>query len=722
MTHLTYRILGYNHDFGVVRIEGSGAVPRDVVIFASHAIAQKFQINDTLILFISNTGEFVELNLATATITKRAKPLKHFDSRYGLHLTADGHRFIAVSSGAIYTIDANSFALTHTYDCVMKDELGLMRLHTYEKIRHPFEALAKAEHEQIIAWTHANPDTPWDGKKEWFWALKHSYWPVNAGDICNLGGMSKMSRLRADGRLILPYTKKSTDSNLPRNRTSGIGVAIIDLESETILFHDLSGFDPEQTSSGELTAVSGDGKGILIDNVHVTVKPAPAKKKRLFGFGSKPEADEFEYSLELWSTDGQPAFKQRVPIYKSSLRSFRNVIHELDWPTYDGPLYILGKLGKICQVSIGAGGYSPAYQISGMPEFGPQDRLSGGAYLSLSRLSDDHLCVKYAPRILQDTCYKIKVPLKLCQAQTALQSKQSDPNETLKTDEELAKKLARKARRGYVTVRSKSPANLIVGLGKLSSEYAKAHSEIVLSNRWDAGVFHNKTLVLEHEIARLLTAAKDPAAIPILTKFIETIMRVSAKGITPIPPYPRDLKSGHVHWSVWHTDDGTQVGMPSVNALIALSDSVPELALTYYRYGDFEHDTYTADAGLPQDVLPHVSLNKPGVLKLLAITAFQFLATGRVEDDLFAQHGMDRVAEALGNGNLSPELAAQIFVDEVKGLKGELSWGDNLGPHGLVAQAVYGLDKSHKGKAAFGEAMLKIYPEARAYLLNHKTG
>jgi hypothetical protein len=100
----------------------------------------------------------------------------------------------------------------------------------------------------------------------------------------------------------------------------------------------------------------------------------------------------------------------------------------------------------------------------------------------------------------------------------------------------------------------------------------------------------------------------------------------------------------------------------------------------------------------------------------LAIVSFQLLATGRVQNDLFAQHGMDRLANALETSDLNPKLMAQVFADEVKGLKGELSWGDNLGPHGLVAQAVYGLDKSHRGKMAFGEAMLEIYPEARAYL------
>ena len=175
--------------------------------------------------------------------------------------------------------------------------------------------------------------------------------------------------------------------------------------------------------------------------------------------------------------------------------------------------------------------------------------------------------------------------------------------DSFKKDHDIAEKLARKSRRGYVTIRSKSPANLITGLTKLTQEYANYHEEIVLSGRWDAGLFHKKSLVLETEIARVLTNAKDPAVIPVLMNFVNTVMQVSLKDGVTISPYPRDQKTGPIHWSVWHNDDGTQVGMPSVNAIIALSDTVPELALTFYRYRDFEHDVYTDDTGLREDVL-----------------------------------------------------------------------------------------------------------------------
>ena len=83
---------------------------------------------------------------------------------------------------------------------------------------------------------------------------------------------------------------------------------------------------------------------------------------------------------------------------------------------------------------------------------------------------------------------------------------------------------------------------------------------------------------------------------------------------------------------------------------------------------------------------------------------------------------MDPVAIALENGQLSTKLASHISLDEIKGLGGKLSWGGNIGSHGLVAQAVYGLDKSAPGKVAFGEAMLSLYPEAQDFLADKMTG
>ncbi|MEP1230067.1 MAG: hypothetical protein ABJG88_05275 [Litorimonas sp.] len=844
MTHLTYRILGYNLDFGVIRIEGLNSEPRNVVIFASQSIQGHLHLNADEVLFISKTGEVVKLNLTTAEITQKAKLFSHYNSNNRLFPLSDGKSVVSLSTHEIAVIDYEALTVKRTFNVAIKDKDGILRLKNYDDIKAPYEAEAAAEYAAMVELQKTNPSGPWPQMK-WMWASKLLGWPgpANGGDAFRLFFNTKLAAIRPDGTLIASSSKETSRTGQSSERS---GLIRINLQTDTchlVMFEETD--DQPCVQKLILKTISSDGMGLLMDGYHIIRhEETPQKSKRLFGFSKVQSKPIFEHRVGLWRIEdtlrfdhhismgttpailqpeepsedrrqkyptlyesdlidikiealrlevaraqfnsvydtmtwSEEVFKsdfksilerenivftdclsrqfknnklmhfgassfvvenflnealeqnpnfvqdwQTKPLNKEQAKTFESIPHALSrltkssskfaWGSIDDDIYILQKQGELKVLS-------PATQL-------PMTYLIEGLPLGVNSINDLKFSDKSNTRLQitwslghgsKKDCLLIDLPLKASfkGEQNTLSTFRIYDVEAFKQEHELAEKLSRKARKGYVPIRSKSSANLLKGLVKLTTEYAKYHEEIILSDRWDAGLFYKKSLVLEHEIARILVKEKDPTALPVLTAFVETVMGVAAKDVSPIPPFPRDLKTGHIAFSVFHTDDGTQVGMPSVNALIALSDNAPELALTFYRYRDFEHDVYTHDEGLLKDVLPHVSLDKPGVLKLLAITAFQFLATGRAQDDLFVQHGMERVAAALNSGTLSPKLAAQIFVEEVKGLEGNLSWGDNLGPHGLVAQAVYGLDKNSKGKQAFGEAMLELYPEAKTYLL-----
>lgn len=849
MTYFTYRILGYNHDFGVVRIEGNKVISRDVVIFASQQIAAHIRLSIEEVLFISAKGEVAKLNLITANFTKREKLFSTYQRTNKLLLTSDGESIISLTNGSIIVIDPVSLKILKTYNVVLQGEDGVLRLKDYEDIKEPFEAKASAEQGRFLELTKANPKGPWP-KRKWSWATSLSRWPINSGNIFRPEFRHQTASIR-NSVIIAPYDIKRALNTKREETQKGTGLVRMNLRDETIAYEDLSGFDSAIPHHMTIKTISDDGKGFLADRHHVTrLETTTAKPKRLFGLGRPQVELEFQHHLEVWRIEKSATLDHHIPmgsikpilypehpsketklkypsLYKSRAKEalidecrleaaklqYKNVFEtmkwseekfksdfslalskknvELDqtlsiqlerlrnmhfaarpfmvdnfldfalkvnasfiqewqtksldevqqktlgwiklsltrltqravafeWKSIEDDIHIIEKMGTLRHIST-QGEESNSYPIEGLAR-GLGDQRNH----SFSRINESGLFVENTMnygRFRKDGLI-IDLPLRteVQGEESIIPTQRIYDTESFKQDGDIAEKLARKSRRGYVTIRSKSPANLLTGLAKLTQEYAKHHEDIVLSNRWDAGLFHGKSLVLESEIAKILTSAKDPLAIPVLMNFVETVMQVSVQNGVIISPHPRDQKTGNVHWPVWHNDDGTQVGMPSVNAIIALSNTVPELALTFYRYRDFEHDVYTDDTGLCEDVLKHVTLDKSGVLKLLAITAFQFLATGRVENNLFAQHGMDRVATALENGQLSAKLAAQIFVDEVKGLEGELSWGDNLGPHGLVAQAVYGLDKSSSSKVAFGEAMLSLYPEAQDFLAEKKAG
>ena len=842
MTHLTYRILGYNHDFGVIRIEGLNSEPRDVVIFASQSIQGHLNLNADEVLFISKTGEAVKLNLTTAEITQKAKLFSHYSSNNRLFPLSDGKSVVSLATHEIAVIDYEALTVKRTFNVVIKDKDGVRRLKNYDDIKAPFEAEAAAEQDARLELQKTNPSGPWPGRK-WAWASALYRWPTTDCDAFRLNLNIKLAAMRPDETLVAAFCTETSRTGQSSEKS---GLIRIDLKTEIlnfVMFDETEG----QPKAHKMTfkAMSSDGMGLIMDSHHITRhEGVPEKSKRLFGLLKAKAKPIFEHHLDVWKIEDTLRFDYRIsmgttpaildiecplesdkqeyprvyqiqlreskiktlrldaikaqfntlyetmiwsePKFKSDFRALlekhkvefdRPLTHEFEtnkcmhfgyldvgvesflnmalkknpnfisewqdkpvdqqkshmietfsrtlsrlteksvgcmWHSIESDLFILQNTGRLRVVS-------PHDQSS--QDLLIEDLAEGAPKKSKFEFhNNDKSALRVENILVYDSVQDgllIDLPLKTIvkDGHNTIPTQRFYDAEAFKQEHELAEKLARKARKGYVAIRSKSSENLLKGLAKLTTEYAKYHEKIILSNRWDAGLFYKKSLVLEHQIARILVKEKDPTALPVLTAFVETVMRVAAKDVSPIPPFPRDLKTGHIAFSVFHTDDGTQVGMPSVNALIALSDSVPELALTFYRYRDFEHDVYTDDEGLLKDVLPHVSLEKPGVLKLLAITAFQLLATGRVENDLFAQKGMERVAAALESGALLPKLAAQIFVDEVKGLKGELSWGNNLGPHGLVAQAVYGLDKNSKGKQAFGEAMLELYPEAKTYLL-----
>ncbi len=835
MTNLTYRILGYNLDFGVVRIESESADSRDVVIFASQSIEGQLRLNTEDVIFVSKTGETARLNLASGEITQRAKPFRHHGYHYKLFLSNDARHLISVSDRSISTVDLETLTPLRTFNAVLKDESGVLRLKNYEDIKAPFEQKAAEGHQRRLASQKENPEGPWF-VNEWSWARELRFWPVNVGDAFRPGFSARDTALRANGVLVAPLTTRNRPGTSSGEVAGGLGLVRIDLKSEILTFERLGGIDTKAPKRASFVALSDDGRGLLLDRNKILRRSGePIKPKRLFGLGKRKGTCEFEHVLEVWRIEDTATFDRHVSmgttpailnpekpsdetkrshptLYKKNMREFKIETCRLDaakiqfptvfetqiwskekfksdfeallkrrnieidrvlaknleqdhmlrfglktyvvesfldmaldknpefletlknplleqilfstrrftqksvgfeWQSIESDLHVLEQPGRVRRVASDMS-QSDSHVFEGLKE-----EIDGQRRIKFARRNETSLYVESTHHYgwFRDGLI-IDLPLQIDASggQDTVPTRRVFDGESFKAEHDLAEKLSRKARRGYVAIRSKSAKNLIAGLSKLTKDYAKYHKEMVLSARWDAGLFHKKNLVLETEIARILARENDPSALPVLTDFVETIMRVAAKDVSPIPPYPRDLIKGHVHWDVWHHDDGAQVGMPSVNALIALSERVPELALSFYRYRDFEHDTYTGEDGLLKDVLPHVSLEKPGVLKLLAIVSFQLLATGRVQNNLFAQHGMDRVAQALENGTLSPKLAAQIFTDEARGLQGELSWGENLGPHGLVAQAVYGLDKSSKATAAFGEAMLEIYPEAKSYL------
>lgn len=849
MVILSYRILGYNLDFGVVRIEGESLTAKDVVIFPSQCITGELRLGPEEVLFISKKGEGARLNLRTAEVTHRTKLFPFHNSINRLFLLPKTSSIISVTDHAITLINGTSLQVTKIFNAVLRDETGQLKLKHYDDIKAPFEAKAAAEWEAFIASKKSNPEGPWL-KREWHWASELKYWPINRGDALKPQFDGRHAALRQDGRLIIPYSKTEGRISGKDQSERGLGLAYIDVLNETIVYTPLDGFGSTIPHHLTFKAISADGTGLLVDRHSIARRVSQiGKAKKWFQLGKTDQAIEFEHYFEIWNIENQIKFdrhisvrrmkarleptkpsqetKQKYPsLYESQMREedinscrldaakvqFSGLSDTLTWSAdkfkSDFHANLLRRKINIDrnlekELERGHFPFSAAggllveafmdFALAANPEFLQKwlntpltnaqaetltaiktalrrvtqnascfewaslqsdihfidtdgklsvcstDNTKSGQYKlehletegkelskrDISRNLDNQLLVETAQAYgsaRQGLCCKLPLKFTHRNGRKIIPTDQVYDADSFQNDHKRAETLSRKARRGFVTIRSTSPAHILQGLQKLTEEYRRHHEEMVLSSRWDAGLYHKNNLVLEHEIAKILTETKDPTAIPVLNDFVETVMHVSVKDGVTISPYPRDQTTGHVHWRVWHNDDGTQVGMPSVNALIALSKTVPEIALTFYRHSDFEHDAYTTDKGLPQDVLPYVELSNPGFLKLLAINAFQLLATGRVGDDLFAQHGMERVSLALENGDLSPKLAAQVFVDEVKGLEGALSWGNNLGPHGLVAQAVYGLDKSSTSKQAFGEAMLNIYPEARIFLDNKMAG
>lgn len=277
--------------------------------------------------------------------------------------------------------------------------------------------------------------------------------------------------------------------------------------------------------------------------------------------------------------------------------------------------------------------------------------------------------------------------------------------ESFVAEDKVAIKLARKIRYGYVPIRSKSVDNFVTGLEKLTVEFIKHHDEIIIGNRWDPGLIYKNNLVDEYEIADLLIEQKAVKALPTLERFVQAIMDVQSANTDPT----RD-------WHLWHNNNAGHIGAPTITAIIRLSKSVSPQALKFVRRRDFEHDVYMEDQALPVKILPFLDMKTPGLLNLITIVALQLLATGRVENNIFASHGMEVVKQAIISGELTPTHVASVMIEEVKLLNGNLSWASERGPHGLIAQTVYGLDRSEKWQDRLAIELLNQYPEAKAIL------
>ena len=858
MTDLNYHILGYNHDFGVIRIEGGNCSEKEVVVFPSQPITSSLRLNHREILFVSKVGECARLNLETGDITQKSKTFPHYHEENKLLIQEDGQTLCSVTNGGVSLIDLPSLTIKRTLNVVFTEDDGTLRLHDYDDIKGPYEAKAEEEKKLCDEHAKANPDGPWL-KREWVWATTLRWWPENHSKQFRLSWDQKNAALQDNNTLVIPCKRKVLLEGEEKKETYKLGITRIDIKNETLKFEMLEGFSPPMPLSASVfRKMSSDGKALLLDRAALSLQdPTPSKFKKLFGAKRK---SVFEHHMEIWRIEdkmvldryvslgttpsqtqpleppkeqmvkypelyrsnlrefeidkcrleaakkqfktvfeslawskeqfrsdfqkslsrkkikidrkleaefkhGQrfkfetrsfivenflqkalikkpdfldawrvrPLNQEQLDIYRSltSIRGYRSTGKSLyrfidksvnfEWRSIHDPIHIIEKEGHL-RIIKPQDTKSESFKIEGE---NLSLRPTSQFHASCSRHDGDNLFFQSTIFGGHSECdgFLIDLPISPISKEdkSYIPTQRVYDREKFVKDHEVAEKLARKARKGFITIRSKSAANLMNGLSKLTPEYAKYYDEIILSNRWDAGLYHKGNLILEKEITKTLTKAKDLTAIPVLADFIRAIMWVSAKKTSgrddlKIEPYPRNMDNKSLDWRVWHNDDGTQVGMPSVNALIALSKTVPELALTFYRYRDFEHDVYTDDTGLMEDVLPHVNLEKPGMLKLLAITSFQLLATGRVQNDLFAQHGMNLVAEALESGDLSPKLTAQIFVQEIKGMQGNLSWGQNLGPAGLVAQVVHGLDGSSSQIKAFGQAMLDIYPEAREFL------
>ena len=272
-------------------------------------------------------------------------------------------------------------------------------------------------------------------------------------------------------------------------------------------------------------------------------------------------------------------------------------------------------------------------------------------------------------------------------------------------EEKIAIKLARKIRFGYVPIRSKSVENLIKGLEKLTAEFEANHNDIIIGDRWDAGLIYKNTLVDEYEIIDMLIDANASHAVPVLEKFLEVVMKAQRAYTDP--------KSD---WTLWHNDNQGHVGAPTITGIIRLSKSVSPQLLKFVRQRDFEHDVYMDDQALREKILPHLGIQTPGLLNLILIVALQLLATGRVENNIFASQGMDIIKHELESGTLSSDQVAVTMIEEVKALNGNLSWASKRGPDGLIAQAIYGLNRSDEWQDNLAVALLKLYPEAKVFL------
>ncbi|MEP1231504.1 MAG: hypothetical protein ABJG88_12580, partial [Litorimonas sp.] len=201
--------------------------------------------------------------------------------------------------------------------------------------------------------------------------------------------------------------------------------------------------------------------------------------------------------VQDWQT--KPMSETQFTIFEIITRALSRLTKssvDFEWNSIDDTLYVLQKQGHLKVISTTTQ-LPTTYVIEGLPE--------GEDKVGRLKFSDkDSTCLKVTRTMHyghNKDSLLIDLPLKasLKNEQYTLPAHRIYNVKTFKQEHELAEKLSRKARKGYVPIRSKSSANLLKGLVKLTTEYAKYHEEIILSDRWDAGLFYKKSLVLEHE-------------------------------------------------------------------------------------------------------------------------------------------------------------------------------------------------------------------------------
>ncbi len=753
MAETTYRILGGNFDVGVIRI----AEESDLVVFPSSPIAAHTYQSISKAVFVSKDAQIAQIDLISGTISRRSA-LPVVVTRL---LVLQNGSLVGLNAQSLLHINKDTLAATR-FDVALTQDDGTASLHSYDDVAPPLEAKSKSER---ASWT--------DGHRpnQWQWARDIQSWPIYSGSSFAFPYDPMTATLDSQGKVVAIFNMSGNRYDQKNPLLSGVGVVRFDILSRTLTTTIIAGFDgkPRMQNTRQAVALSDDGAGLLIDRMHIRrcVQTTP---RRLFG-KSKPASIHFQLELEYWDLgDGSrpPIFKGFTPLtqrplakmddlhskqqpveteldrllaedpdslqrlfdsqdkafftYPSEQSKYRDGIKgrigglslaalAYDWPDGANLPRALMRDGSMRQMAIGVLG--PCRPVSGLERYAENihtkariEKLSSSRDIVLQMsntvLSPDILAL----RIRGETLDTFEANIGPVASEVVMTLAQTT------AEHASATRLAKRYRPGRVTIKTINLTDLVGGVALLSQVYAKHHAEIVIGDRWDAALTHRTEILDEISWSRRIASKGNTTAIPVLDNFLRTVMTISQSNrcetASEVPPSPA---AGYAYWDVWHPDNNLQLGMATANALIRLSGTVPDRALTFYRHHDFEHDMFTGDEGLRLDVIPHVSITAPGVLNLYAVVGLQLMCTGRVGPDLFAEHGTRKIAAELSNGSLDPDLIAQIFVAEARALSGNLPWASHAGPEGILYAAVDALTAGSPWQARFADALRHCLPK-----------